>query len=100
MVAGVVGSLTQLVDHTLGGRIGGIAHAHVDHIISSPPLLVGELVDPREEIGRKTRNPISHAELARPLHFLRAVGSLRRIGGGIGLSRLRGVIHLWNSRGE
>ena len=100
MVAGVVGGLAELVDHTLRGRIGGIPHAHVDHIISSPPLLVGELVDPRDEIGGQTRDPIGHAKLAGPLHLLRTVGSLRRIGSGIGIGRLRSVIHIWNSKGE
>ena len=65
VVARVAGGLGQLFDDQFLGRIRGIAHAQVDHVVAGPPLLVLERVDPGEQVWRQPLDPVGHLDLER-----------------------------------
>ncbi len=54
MIARVLRRLGQLVDDALGRRIRRIAHPQVDDVDPGDALVIFHLVDPPEQIGRKT----------------------------------------------
>jgi hypothetical protein len=53
MVVRVGGGLRQFLDHEVGRRIGRVAHSHVDHIVAGATLLIEQVVDPAEHVGRQ-----------------------------------------------
>ena len=99
MVARIIGRLGEFVDHTLSRGIGGIPHAHVDHVIACTTFLVGELIDPRKKIGRQLRDAIGYLNFKRLLNIERLIDGVSRIHGsgmgcgGIGLSQIRRLRH-------
>ena len=56
----VAGGLGQLFDDQILRRIGGIAHAKVDHIAARPAFFVHQLVDFGEQIRRQSPHPLGH----------------------------------------
>ncbi len=66
VVLRVAGGLGQLLDHQVLGRVGGVAHAQVDHVVAGPPLLVLQAVDLGEQVGGQPPHPLGHLDRERP----------------------------------
>jgi hypothetical protein len=84
MVARVAGGLDQFVDDEILGRVRGVAHAQVDHIVAGPPLVVEQRVDPPEQVRRQARDPLGHLHVE---EFLRGFGGWHGHGGSVDCSR-------------
>ena len=65
VVLRVAGGLGQLFDDQVLRRIAGVAHAQVDHVVAGPALLVHQLVDLGEQVGRQPLDPLGHFDRER-----------------------------------
>jgi len=63
VVLRVPSRLGQLVDHQRIGRIGGIAHAQVEHVVTGPALFVQQVIDPPEHVGRQPDHARGQSDL-------------------------------------
>ncbi len=65
VVAGIVQSLGEFFRNQRVRRVGGVSHSQIDHIHARHALLVFELVDLPEQIGRQPLHAVGHGNAER-----------------------------------
>ena len=67
VIFGVAGGLGQLFDDQVLGRIGGVAHAQVDHVVAGAAFFVHQAIDLGEQIGGQPPDAFRHLDRERPI---------------------------------